>query len=447
MNQTSNQIGSPQVIKVVLIGTFGVAVALTCLLIASLLIYHNGYVTLRIFVGLAILLYLTIAFWLFRHAHFKSTAWMVLLLYTAMATCILAVWSINAPIGVLVLGFVIFLSGVMLGARYIIPVTIGVVVLLFCLQTLDHFNLIDPDRSLLSVESTFGDVASYGTIFAVFALISWLAGRQMETTLARALLAERALKKEKVLLASRLEKRTRMLREAQLEEMRQLYDFAELGQLTTVILHDLANQLSVLTLDIDDLRQSDTHASAVSRAKESIRGIDDMVRRVRKRINNSSRPERFSISSNVQEVISILEPLAERDHITITLSGGKSAAYVIGDPLRLSQVVTILLKNALGAKGVKNVSVTITPMRSTVKVSVADDGIGIPSHIRKKLFEPIRSSKANGLGIGLYIAKQIIVTHFKGKIYLDKGLKSTNFVIELPPSTTAPTPPTSSVKA
>jgi signal transduction histidine kinase len=447
MKQASNQVGAPRVIKIVLIGTLGVTAALTCLLIASLFIYHNGYVAWRILVGLGILAYLAIAILLYQGTHYKSTSWMLIALYAAVATSILATWSINAPIGVLMLGFVIFLSGVMLGARYIIPVTIGTVVLLFCLQALDHFNLIDPDRSLLSVESTFGDVASYATIFAVFALIAWLAGRQTEASLNRALLAERALKKEKARLASRLEKRTRMLREAQLEEMRQLYDFAELGQLTTVILHDLANQLSVLTLDIDDLRQSNIHTSAVLRAKESIRGIDEMVRIVRKKINYGTKPEKVNVGKVLQEVTNLLKPLATRKHIKLTSASNKQAAYARGDPIRLSQVFTILLNNALGAKGVKNISIMTTVTRSIIKISITDDGLGVAPHIRKKLFEPIRSSKANGLGIGLYIARQIIVTHFKGKIYLDSELGSTSFVIELPSSTIAPTPPTSSVKA
>jgi len=447
MNDTSNQIKSPQIVKIVLVGTLGVVAALILLLIASLTIYHNNYVIWRVLVGAAILVYLIIAAFCFKHARFDATAWMLILLYTAIGTGILAIWSINAPIGVLVLGFVIFLSGVMLGARYIIPVTIGVVLLLFCLQTLDHFNLIDPDRSLLSVESTFGDVASYGTIFAIFALISWLTRRQTEASLVRALSAERALKKEKILLASRLKQRTRMLREAQLEEMRQLYDFAELGQLTTAILHDLANQLSVLTLDIDDLGHSDARISTVSQAKESIRNIDDMVKRVRKKINNSTKPERFKVSTVIDEVLDILRPLAEKSHILISMEASRPSPYIVGDPLRLSQVLTVLVNNARTADGVKNIHVSIKLKEGVVSIMVADDGIGIPAGIRKKLFEPMRSTKANGLGIGLYIAKQIIITHFKGKIYLKDGRRGTKFVIELPLPTTAPTPPTSSAKA
>ena len=68
-------------------------------------------------------------------------------------------------------------------------------------------------------------------------------------------MAEDELRIEKSLLAVRLEKRTQKLQAAQLKEMQQLYRFAELGQLSTALLHDLANHLTVLTIDIEDIHK------------------------------------------------------------------------------------------------------------------------------------------------------------------------------------------------
>jgi signal transduction histidine kinase len=112
----------------------------------------------------------------------------------------------------------------------------------------------------------------------------------------------------------------------------------------------------------------------------------------------------------------------------------KSQYIVLGDPLRLSQAITILATNAVEASfsNESEVSIEISSVGRSVLISVKNFGRGIPSSKREQLFKPQKSTKETGLGIGLYVTKQIIETHFKGKLWLSPATEYTQFNIEIP---------------
>jgi len=363
---------------------------------------------------------------------------MLIILYSILATIILHYWSINAPVGILILGFVIFLSNAMLGSRYIVRVTLAAILILISTYTLDYTGIHHPDRSALALEPTLGDIATYATLFSIFALIAWISSRLREQNLMRALSAEKALQNEKDTLAARLEEQTQVLRKAQQEEMLQLYQFAELGQLTTVILHDLANNLSVLSLDIDDLKEENNTSATINRTKESINYLEDMVTKVRRHINKNYHNKEFDVGKVILETISELNTKAAKANVHLVYRRDKIKASLTGDPLRLKQVLGILINNAIEATPSNNmtskVEVHIKRSKGVLEISVMDQGVGIPYSVREDLFEPLRSTKETGLGMGLFVAKQIIITHFKGHLSLDPNESQTTFIVNLPRS-------------
>jgi signal transduction histidine kinase len=426
-------------VEVIFIGTFIVLCCLMLILTLSILVFHNTYVVSRLLIGLCVLCYLLIVWLLIKRQRLKIASWLLIFLYTLVASSILIVWGINAPVGVLMLAFVIFLSSVMLGPRYIIPVTLGVVILLISLQFLNLFQIVNPDKSPLSIDSSFGDVATYGTIFGVYALIAWIAGNQREQALLKTMKAEAALEKEKDFLEVRLEERTQLLMEAQMQEIRQLYRFAGLGQLTTMILHELANNLSVLNLDIDDLKQRHKHLKSIDRLQESIDYMDNLVEQVRNRLKESGKPVRFNSLKIVRESIKTLEVRASKSNVILKYENADKARsfYIVGDPLRLSQTIIILINNAIDAYGVSQSSdarVVVTKIKHSaneLSISIIDYGPGVPQNIRANLFKPLHTTKENGLGIGLFIAREVIENHFKGTLKLGPSRDRTEFIIKL----------------
>ncbi|MEO6109836.1 MAG: HAMP domain-containing sensor histidine kinase [Candidatus Saccharimonadales bacterium] len=369
-----------------------------------------------------------------------AAAWMILGLYSFVGTYCLVAWSINAPVGILIMAFVIFLSAILLGSSYILRVTIGIITLLISIQLVTTFHIIEPDRSSLAIESGIGDVMSYAIIFGIFALIAWIAGIQVERSLSRAKDAEAKLEKERDLLAVRLEERTKSLREAQIKEMAQLHHFAELGQLTTVILHELANYLSILTLDVDDLKHRHKQSSSVIRVQESISYLDSMIDQVRAQIKESSMPTRFNALKIIKGVNESLSRKIEQSNVVLVVEEkiNKNGSYLFGDAIRFSHVLTILVNNAIDSykntsdSTAKQIIIRLSTNKNKLKIQVIDFGSGISIDKRKELFKPLQSSKAAGSGMGLYIAKQITETHFKGSIRLSAKSDCTDFIITLP---------------
>lgn len=433
--------GSQTIIKIVLGGTFFAVSMLLVLLCISYFVSGNTYVGGRIIAAIGILLYLVIIAALVRRQRFKTAAALLIIFYGLVASVVLAVWGVNAPVGILTLGFVIILAATMLGARYIIPVTIGIVILLIGLQSADMVGLTEPDRSLLSKPSTIVDVASYGVIFIIFALVSWLSRSQTEQALRHAYIAEKALLKEKKLLAVRLDEQTRRLRESQLVEMNQLYRFAELGQLSTATMHELANHLTVLALDIDDMDdRSVGRSQAIDHARESMTYLDTMVARVRSRLQETNESRPFNVGDVIDDTIESVKNDAVKANVVIDLQlTSIKSLPVMGDPLRLAQVIRIITNNAIesyrsvsGHHNSRSVLVITEKTPAAVKIIIEDRGIGMTPQVRSRLFEPFHSTKKGGMGVGLYIAKKMIETHFKGTITLDPTPKVTRFVIELP---------------
>ena len=132
------------------------------------------------------------------------------------------------------------------------------------------------------------------------------------------------------------------------------------------------------------------------------------------------------------------------DHIEADLAAAGSsvsiacAAPVVGrwDPSRLDQVVTNLLSNAAKFGAGKPIEIRIERHGATVRLAVTDHGIGIDPARRPYVFDrferAVPSSRYGGLGLGLYIARSIVVAH-GGTISVDSepGVGST-FTVTLP---------------
>lgn len=427
------------IVEIVFVGTFVVTFFLTASLIFSLLILHNQYVFDRLFIAIGLLASLLWIRYLIKKTRVKLAAWLLLALYSFVGVFTLLQWSINAPIGVLILAFVIFLSAILLGSKYIFPVTICVIALLILVQIIHSLNIINPDLSSLAIESGFGDVVSYSIIFCIFSLIAWIAGSQIEKSLNRAQSAETMLEHEKDLLEITLNERTKLLHESQVKEMGQLYHFAELGQLTTVVMHELANYVSVLFLDIDELRYSNKRSKSLVRVEESLRYLDTMIDQVRKQIKDSGIPTRFDVYKHLKGIRESLKDKLKQNNISIIIKRpiGAEAIYAFGDPVRFSHIILILINNAIDSyktnpNGNDKIEIHLNFDLRDISINIIDFGVGITIEKRKQLFKPLESNKKDGSGMGLYLAKQIVESHFKGNLSISPSFTKTEFIITLP---------------
>ena len=72
------------------------------------------------------------------------------------------------------------------------------------------------------------------------------------------------------------------------------------------------------------------------------------------------------------------------------------------------------------------------PLSKIVRLTVADNGVGIPPYIKGRIFEPYITTKRHGTGLGLAIVKRTVEDHNGYVRVLDQQPRGTRFVIELP---------------
>ncbi len=424
------------VFESLLIGSFILIAIITILLFISYFSFHNTYVVNRIILCAVGLIYLAGTYSAWVHDRPGLASRLLILFYFAIATIVLLGWGVNVPFGLLIFAIGIILSGILLGARHTLYAAALTIFLLFAIQLVIALH-----KTPLFVESGFashfGDATAYSVLLGILALIAWLFGRQTEQLLFRNRQAEQALIKEKELLESRVRERTQQLRKTQLDEMEQLYQFAEMGQLSTALLHDLANHLAVLNFDIADLKKNQ-HTQTVRHVEESISYLEQVINQVRKQLQGKNEMSDFNVASCLKESTKIVGQKAADASVRLVFKASKKSPTLYGDPLRLSHIVNILVQNAIEAyensktKQEKIVTVAVEQSATSITIRVRDHGTIIPLAERKRLFQPLHSTKKDGLGIGLFIARKIAETHFKGTLQLADITDYTEFVVELP---------------
>lgn len=145
--------------------------------------------------------------------------------------------------------------------------------------------------------------------------------------------------------------------------------------------------------------------------------------------------EEIDLSAVVRDVVGRLGEEATRARSNVEVSAVRP---VVGmwDRIRVEQVVANLLTNGFKFGGGKPIEITVEETGSTGRLVVVDHGIGIAPGDVERIFQryeqAISSRASGGLGLGLYIARQIIEAH-GGTIRVESQLGAgSKFTIDLP---------------
>ncbi|RYZ92282.1 MAG: response regulator [Proteobacteria bacterium] len=146
-------------------------------------------------------------------------------------------------------------------------------------------------------------------------------------------------------------------------------------------------------------------------------------------------PELFDLAGFTRECVQRLQELPSAQNVTITVEGPDS---LLGswDAGRIEQVITNLITNALKYGGGTPVTVSLADEEKNVAITIADQGPGISPEGQAKIFERFQrlqpTSAARGLGLGLYIVRQIVEAH-GGKISLISQVGAgASFTVRMP---------------
>jgi two-component system nitrogen regulation sensor histidine kinase GlnL len=148
-----------------------------------------------------------------------------------------------------------------------------------------------------------------------------------------------------------------------------------------------------------------------------------------------------NIHSVLEKVYQVISFSSEQD-IILKRDYDPSIPAVLCDQEKIQQAVLNIVNNAIQAIGnhhkitlrtriSSNKNINGKLVKLAVKISIIDDGPGIPAKIKDTLFYPMVSGRSNGTGLGLSIAQTLINQHH-GKLYCHSKPGHTEFVILLP---------------
>lgn len=145
--------------------------------------------------------------------------------------------------------------------------------------------------------------------------------------------------------------------------------------------------------------------------------------------------EKVNLTELTKEVLERLAPLMEMSNCPVKFTADNDY-YSEADKFRIEQVITNLLTNAAKYAPEKPVNVIITEKDKKVLIAVQDHGEGISETDQKRIFErferAVSHHTVSGLGLGLYISKEIIDMHF-GTLDVESKMGSgSKFTIGLP---------------
>jgi signal transduction histidine kinase len=207
------------------------------------------------------------------------------------------------------------------------------------------------------------------------------------------------------------------------------------GQLVGSIGHDLRNPLGVIETSTYILRgrigEDERAKKHLDRINEQLGIANGIITNLLDMIRN--KPLQKETVELLPVLSGVLESVKHPPGVDIALEGAEGLPAVDGDPVQLRQVFTNLLENAIFAASPQG-RVTMRARRSggSVEVDVEDSGPGVDPATRRRLFEPLITTKDKGIGLGLALVKRIAERHGGTVEYSDRPGGGARFTVRLP---------------
>ena len=174
------------------------------------------------------------------------------------------------------------------------------------------------------------------------------------------------------------------------------------------------------TPDLDEVKAS------LGQIRDSAYRARDLIGSIRAMIKRDARNRLpLDINDLVREIVALMERELQRNRISVELELDEQLPSVQADQVQLQQVLINLITNGIEAMA-GNRRARILRVKSAIQepdsvlISVADTGTGIDPEIVDRIFNPLFTTKSNGMGMGLSICRSIIEGH-GGRLWASAG--------------------------
>jgi signal transduction histidine kinase len=212
-----------------------------------------------------------------------------------------------------------------------------------------------------------------------------------------------------------------------------------------ILVHDIRTPLNLISLAGSalqegvplDARQERQVSRIMQGVKRITRLIDDLAILVRSRIGSPVPLTKAAVDLGVICQQALEEVKASHQHVSFGL---QITENLTGhwDSERLAQVISNLTSNAVIHAAAPAVQVSIQDKDQEVVLEVTNNGIPIPAEVQESIFEPLvhqggsSGSLSSGLGLGLFIVREIVTAHGGRVTVMSDESSGTTFTVRLP---------------
>lgn len=220
-----------------------------------------------------------------------------------------------------------------------------------------------------------------------------------------------------------------------LAEVRRAEQLSTVGRVAAMMAHEIRNPLSSMKLNVQ-LLESRGDKAAREHARRLLVEIDRLAQGLDVLLD-AARPaplqrQKTPLSELVRDVVTFMKPRLDHWKVGVEVAAAP-APEVMADRMRLKGVLINLLLNAAQAmpEGGR-IRISIAGANgSGARVTVQDDGPGVPESVRGRLFEPFVTTRPEGMGLGLAIARSVVEEH-GGRVGYEPASPGARFWLELP---------------
>ncbi len=196
--------------------------------------------------------------------------------------------------------------------------------------------------------------------------------------------------------------------------------------------HQLGTPISSLMAWTEYLRMKDVDPSIVTDMEKDVNRLQMITDRFSK-IGSAPVLERKEVNELIRQTITYLQKRISKK-VIFELDIPSTPLYANISESLFSWVIENLTKNAVDAmEGIGRITFTLFDKGGIICLDISDTGKGIPKSKFQAIFNPGYTTKARGWGLGLSLAKRIIESYHKGKVYVKSSdiNVGTTFCIEL----------------
>jgi signal transduction histidine kinase len=251
--------------------------------------------------------------------------------------------------------------------------------------------------------------------------------------------AKQELEKFTKFLEKRVDARTRELKAAQ-DELIKKERLAAIGQMASVVGHEIRNPLAVINNSIYFIKTKlGPSLESDQKVAKHIKIIESEIQQANGIINEiltysrqrELKPERVNLESFIDELVSVY-PFPP--HITVLKQFDAGNPPVDIDTTEMQQALRNLIGNAIEVMPQKGTVRIRTAMadQGTAAIEIGDSGPGIPPDVLDKIFAPFFTTKARGTGLGLAVVRKVMDRH-QGRVDVESVVgQGTTFRLLLP---------------